>query len=174
MLPDTSSLLACVGASLVLALTPGPAAGQAQERSNPFGDPFVQVTSGLAGCPVPAGPLFTPEQVREEAHGRAQRGVSCHMAGRCRLPSSYLYDKEIVPRVVIATRYAGRFADTSVWTLGQARIVTLMGCVQSAAQSRDLESLIGNIDDVEGVVNYLMVGTSGTPGYELARPVARN
>ncbi len=170
---DKPLLLGFLGASLLLALVPGPVAGQAQERSNPFGDPFVQVTSGLAGCPVPAGPLYTPQQVREEAHGRAQRGVSCHMAGRCRLPSSYLYDKEIVPRVSIATRYAGRFADTSVWALGQRRIVTLMGCVQSTAQSRDLESLIGNIDDVEGVVNYLMIGTSGTPRYEVAPPAAR-
>lgn len=157
-------------AALLLALAAVHAAGQAQERSNPFGDPFVQVTSGLAGCPVPAGPLFTPEQVREEAHGRAQRGVSCHMAGRCRLPSSYLYDKEIVPRVVIATRYAGRFADTSVWALGERRLVTLMGCVQTEAQSGDLETLIGNIDDVEGVVNQLMVGTRGTPRYEVASP----
>ncbi len=161
-----------VGA-LLLALAAVHAAGQPGERSNPFGDPFVQVTSGLAGCPVPAGPLFTPQQVREEAHARAQRGVSCHMAGRCRLPSSYLYDQEIVPRVVIATRYAGRFADTSVWALGQRRMVTLMGCVGSAAQSRDLESLISNIDDVEGVVNHLMIGTAGAPRYEVAQPPAR-
>lgn len=156
-------------AALLFALAAGHAAA-AGERSNAFGDPFVQVTSGLAGCPVPAGPLFTPEQVREEAHGRAQRGVSCHMAGRCRLPNAYLYDKEIVPRVVIAARYAGRFADTSVWASGQRRIVTLMGCMQTEAQSRDLESLIGNIDDVEGVVNQLMIGTRGTPRYEVAPP----
>jgi hypothetical protein len=162
-----------MAAALWLVLAAGHAGSQAPERTNYFDDPFVQITSGLAGCPVPAGPLYSRDQVREEAHGRSQRGVSCHMAGRCRLPNSFLYDKEIVPRVVIATRYSGRFADTSVWASGQRRTVTLMGCVQSAAQSRDLESLIGNIDDIEGVVNYLMIGTSGTPRYEVAAPAAR-
>ena len=138
-------------------------------KRNPFDDPFVEVTAGLAGCPVPEVPMFTGEQYRAEAHDRAQRGVSCWMAGRCRLHSAYLYDREIVPRVRQALTVAGRFADTSVWALGQRRFVWLKGCVASAAQAADIERIVRNIDDVEGVENQLMVGSQGRPPYAVAR-----
>ena len=71
----------------------------AEARSNVFNDPFVQVTAGLVGCPVPDAPGVTPQEARELAHDRAQRGVSCWLDGRCRLPNAYLYDAEIIPRV---------------------------------------------------------------------------
>ena len=143
---------------------------QAQERSNFFGDPFVQLTHGLAACPVPAGPLLTREEANAEAHYRSQRGASCWLDGRCRLSNSYLYDKEIMPRVERAVRAAGRFdANTSVWALGQRRWVWLKGCVSTQAQARELEALVLRIDDVERVVNELMVGVTGKPTYELAR-----
>jgi hypothetical protein len=77
---------------------------QAQTRSNLFNDPFVQVTAGMPACPVPAPPGVTPQEARELAHDRAQRGVSCWLDGRCRLPNSYLYDAEIIPRVQQALR----------------------------------------------------------------------
>jgi len=157
------ALLALLGCALVL-----PAA--AQERSNVFGDPFVQLTKGLPGCPVPAGPLLTRDEANAQAHGRSQRGVSCYLDGRCRLMNSYLYDKEIMPRIEIAMRASGRFdADTSVWALGQRRQVWLKGCVSTPEQARELEQLVRRIDDVEGVVVELMVGTKDEPAYELAR-----
>jgi hypothetical protein len=141
----------------------------AGERRNVFDDPFVAVTAGLPGCPVPEGPGYTEAQAREAAHDRAQRGVSCHLAGRCRLPNAYLYDKEIVPRVKIAVEADGRFAKTSVWALGQRRVVWLKGCVASADEAAALERLVRQIDDVEGVVDELMVGTGGKPPYAVAR-----
>ena len=141
----------------------------AQERSNFFDDPFVQLTKGLSGCPVPAGPLLTRDEANAQAHGRSQRGVSCYLDGRCRLMNSYLYDKEIMPRVEIAMRASGRFeADTSVWALGQRRQVWLKGCVSTPEQARDLEQLVRRIDDVEGVIVELMVGTKDKPPYDLA------
>ena len=144
---------------------------QAQSpRTNAFNDPFVQVTSALPGCPVPEGPLYTEAEVRELAHVRAQHGGSCYRVGRCRLPNSYLYDAEIIPRVQLYIREDGRFADTSVWVLGERRLVTLMGCVQSAEQARALEKAVELVDDVMGVVNLLQVGTErGAARYPLAR-----
>lgn len=140
---------------------------RAQERSNVFGDPFVQLTRGLPACPVPAGPLVTRDEANSEAHGRSQRGVSCWLDGRCRLPNSYLYDKEIMPRVEIAVRASGAFgAGTSVWALGQRRWVWLKGCVTSEQQARELEVLVRRIDDVERVINELMVGVTDKPAYE--------
>ena len=154
---------------LFIALFLACAAGGAQERKNAFDDPFLQVTSALPGCPVPRPPGFTEDEVRKEAHVRAQHGTSCYRVGRCRLPNSYLYDKEIVPRVQQYIRMDGRFDDTSVWVLGERRLVTLMGCVRTKEQAEQMEKAVLLVDDVMGVVNFLMVGTAGKAKYELAR-----
>ncbi len=139
-------------------------------RTNAFNDPFVQVTSAIAACPVPEGPLYTEAEVRELAHVRSQHGGSCHRVGRCRLPNSYLYDAEIIPRVRHYIREDGRFDGTSVWVLGERRLVTLMGCVQSAEQARALEKAVELVDDVMGVINLLQVGTDrGAVRYPLAK-----
>ena len=142
----------------------------AQQRRNAFDDPFLQVTSALPGCPVPRGPGYTEEEVRQEAHVRAQHGTSCYRVGRCRLPNSYLYDKEIIPRVQQYLRMDGRFDDSSVWILGERRLVTLMGCVKTKQQAEQMEKAVLLVDDVMGVVNFLMVGMAGKPKYELAKP----
>jgi BON domain len=149
----------------------------AQERQNFLDDPFVQLTSGLAHCPVPEGPLLTRSQVATEMHYRAERGTSCFMAGRCRLHNAYLYDKEIIDRVgklvyALAARDP-QMAATSLWAEGQRRWVFLKGCVQSEAQSKTLEDAVRNMDDVESVINLLMVGTDGTPGYKVAAPTRK-
>jgi hypothetical protein len=159
--------VACATASLMLLAT----LVVAQEpRRNAFDDPFAVVMQGFAGCPIAEGPLLTEEQVRAEAHDRAQRGTSCWLAGRCRLHNAYLYDKEIIPRVVKAVKADGRYGDTSVWALGQRRWVWLKGCVARPEQRAALEGLVRNIDDVEGVVNELMVGATAAPPYKTVVP----
>ena len=142
------------------AAQPAASAATAEPRSNAFNDPFLQVTSAMPGCPVPEGPLYSAQEVREVAHVRAQHGGSCYSAGRCRLPNSYLYDADIVPRLQLYLRQDGRFGDTSVWVLGQRRIVTLMGCVQTTAEAEVMERAAALVDDVMGVVNLLSVGTA--------------
>ncbi|MGZ5179394.1 MAG: BON domain-containing protein [Ramlibacter sp.] len=139
----------------------------AQQATNAFNDPFLQATSAIAACPVPAGPLYTPEQVRQEAHVRAQHGTSCYRSGRCRLPNSYLYDAEIAPRVVQYLRQDDRFADSSVWIIGRQRLVFLLGCAASKEQAAEMERSVGLIDDVMGVVNWLSV-PGEAPRYPLA------
>jgi hypothetical protein len=148
------------------------AAVPAQDRRNVFDDPFVQVTAAMPGCPVPRPPGLTEAQVREEAHVRAQHGTSCYRSGRCRLPNSYLYDQEIIPRVQQYLRLDGRFADTSAWVRGERRIVTLMGCVKTPQQKEEMERAVLLVDDVMGVVNQLMVGTAGKPPYGIRTPSA--
>ncbi|HJV68932.1 BON domain-containing protein [Ideonella sp.] len=134
------------------------AAAADESRRNVFDDPFVQLTRGLGACPVPVGPLLTEAEARAQAHGRIERGTSCYRAGRCRLPNSYLYDKEIMPRVQKAVEADGRFErTTSVWATGQRRWLWLQGCVSTADESQALETLVRAIDDVEGVVNELVV-----------------
>ncbi|WP_332778330.1 BON domain-containing protein [Polaromonas sp.] len=140
----------------------------AQQRSNAFDDPFVQVTSAIAACPVPAGPLYTEQEARDAAHVRSHHGTSCYRSGRCRLPNSYLYDREMIPRVEQYIRLDGRFNDTSVWVVGERRLVTLLGCVQSKEQADALEKAVWLVDDVMGVINYL-----GVPGEAPRYPLAK-
>lgn len=155
------------GAWLLLACLLNATAAAQEDRDNHFNDPFVQVTSAIADCPAPAGPLYTPTEVREVEHERVQHGTSCHLSGRCRLANSYLYDREIIPRVSQFLQRDGRFDDTSVWVMGQRRIVTLMGCVQSREQADALVKAVPNVDDVMGVVDLLIVGTREEPRYAL-------
>lgn len=140
-------------ASLAAAADPAPA----EERANYFDDPFLQVTDGIAGCPVPEGPAITMAEMRAQTHYRSERGFRCFQWGRCRLPNSYLYDKEIIPRVKQAVEVDGRFGNTSVWALGQRRWVYLKGCVRRKADADALEQLVRGIDDVEAVINELKV-----------------
>ncbi len=154
-----------------------PLAAHPQERQNFLGDPYVQLTSGLAHCPVPEGPLLTQAEVRAEMHSRVERGTSCFMAGRCRLHNAYLYDKDIIGRVAkLVAALAARdpqIAATSLWAEGQRRWVYLKGCVQTDAQSQALEVAVRNMDDVESVINLLMVGTDGAPRYKVAAPTPK-
>lgn len=128
-----------------------------EERANFFNDPFIQVTSGIADCPVPEGPKVTRAEMLAQSHGRAERGTTCFQMGRCRLPNAYLYDKEIIPRVKKAVDADGGFAQTSVWAEGQRRWVWLKGCVRQKEESEAMEKLVRSIEDVEAVINELVV-----------------
>ncbi|NMM91917.1 transporter [Rhodococcus sp. SRB_17] len=143
--------------AVALALAVVACAAVAQERRNYFNDPFMQLTLAIAQCPVPPGPEVSLSEMQAQAHGRAERGTSCFRAGRCRLPNAYLYDAEIMERVQKAVQVDGRFADTSVWALGQRRWVWLRGCMRSPEQAQALEQLVRGLDDVEAVVNELEV-----------------
>jgi BON domain len=172
--PQSASLRHAIqglGVATLLAAAASAADDIPGERRNWFDDPFIQVTASMPTCPVPDAPLLTEEQMRREAHYRAERGTSCFQAGRCRLPNAYLYDKEIAPRVVKAIHADGRFADTSVWIEGQRRWVWLKGCVARGEQKPALEQLVRAIDDVEAVIDQLQIGTSASPPpYRTAQP----
>src|SRR5260221_8577665 len=97
---------------LLLALAVSFPAQPAEPRGNFFEDPFLQVTSAMSDCPPQQGPMITEAEMHAEAHVRAERGTRCFQSGRCRLPNSYLYDKEIIPRVKQSILADGRFSDT--------------------------------------------------------------
>ena len=141
----------------VLTLATSTAARAAEERANYFDDPFLEVTRAISDCPPRQGPLITRDEMRAEAHARAERGTRCFQSGRCRLPNAYLYDKEIIPRVKMAILADGRFSETSLWVKGQRRWVWLKGCVRTRDQANALERLVRGIDDVEAVINELVV-----------------
>lgn len=120
------------------------------------GDPVEVATHALPGCPMPEDEP-SAASAPAQAHGRVERGTSCYLSGRCRLPNSYLYDREIVPRVVLAIHAAGIYEATSIRVLGSRRWVYLQGCVASPAQRESLDALVRSIDDVEAVIDELRV-----------------
>jgi BON domain-containing protein len=140
-----------------LALGASTSAMPAEERAHYFDDPFVQVTGAIPDCPPQQRSTFTKDEMRAEAHSRAERGTRCFLEGRCRLPNSYDYDKEIIPRVKKTILADGRFSGTSIWIEGQRRWVWLKGCVRTRADANALEKLVRRVDDVESVVNELQV-----------------
>lgn len=154
----------------VVHLSIGATSAEGQALRNPFHDPMLQITRGMPSCPQPEEPVYTKQEFIALSHERSQRGVSCWLAGRCRLSNGYLYDAEIVPRVEIAVNQTTHYGQTSVWALSQRRRVWLRGCVQTAKQAKEIEAIVRHIDDVEDVQNELMVGDRGVPAYVVRKP----
>jgi hypothetical protein len=121
-------------------------------------DPFEQATAGFAACPTVAPPVLTSEQMRAQAHSRAERGTSCCLAGTCECGGSYKHDPEINARVAAAIRNDARFRNASIWITTTRKFVTLQGCVRTPAQKRALERLVRRQPDVALVWNETMVG----------------
>lgn len=140
------------------------------EKKNWFGDPFFQVSSGLAACPVPEGPLLTQDEARAVEHWRVERGTSCYEAGKCRLPNAYLYDKELAAPVAAALAAVPGVQAGSVWVTIQRRWVFLQGCVTTPQQITALQQAAQAVPDVEIVVPMLLVGTTGKPRYDVRPP----
>jgi hypothetical protein len=126
-------------------------------------DPFAQATDGFASCPPAKPPVLTEQEMRVQAHGRAERGTSCCLAGTCECGGAYKRDPEINERVIAAIRGDKRFRDTSVWVTTMRKFVTLQGCVHSKPQGKALERLAKRQPDVAIVWNELTVDAK-SPG----------
>ena len=120
-------------------------------------DPFSQATSGYAACPSVEPPLLDEQQMRAQAHSRAERGTSCCLAGTCECGGAYKHDPEINDRVIAALRRDARFRDTSVWVTTTRGFVTLQGCVHNASQKGALERLVKRQEGVALVWNETAV-----------------
>ncbi len=128
-------------------------------------DPFARATFGGAACAPVAPPLLDEQQMRAQAHSRAERGTSCCLAGTCECGGDYKRDPEINDRVVKAIASDARFRDTSVWVTTARKFVTLQGCVRNASQKRALERLVKRQEGVALVWNE----TASPPGHSSAR-----
>jgi len=142
---------------LMLTGTLGLAAAAQEPRTYQL-DPFAQATGGFANCPAVQPPLLTEQEMRIQAHERAERGTSCCLAGTCECGGAYKRDPEINDRVIAAIRDDKRFRDTSVWVTTMRKFVTLQGCVRSGSQSKALERLVKRQPDVAIVWNETTIG----------------
>ena len=105
-------------------------------------DPFAQATSGDERCPAAKPPILDEQQMRSQAHSRAERGTSCCLAGTCECGGPYKHDAEINDRVIEAIRADKRFRDTAVWVTTTRGFVTLLGCVRDPAQKNALGRVV--------------------------------
>lgn len=151
---------------LVLALLNGGGA-RAQDMRNWFDDPFFQITSALADCPLPAGP-FTPESERAaQAHHRAERGTTCWLAGQCERPNDYAYDADIATAVRGVLSHAMPESATTLWITVQGRIVYIEGCASSRAAVVALEECLRTVPFVRQVVSNVRTDPKARPPYRL-------
>lgn len=146
-------LLLCIA---LLFMTPLSRAGD-QTSEKYFDDPFMQITYAVASCPNQERTKRTAAEMRAEIHWRAERGSSCYLRGRCRLPNSYMYDREIAARVKKTILADSRLWNSSVWMEGYRRWVALKGCATSPEQRDQIERAVRMIDDVEAVINEISV-----------------
>jgi osmotically-inducible protein OsmY len=120
-------------------------------------DPFAQATSGMPSCPTVEPRLYTAEQMRTEAHVRAERGTRCALEGTCESGGAYKRDGEINDQVRADIAADRRFADTSVWVTTSRKWVTLKGCVRTKSQEKALVELSRHQAYVERVFDELTV-----------------
>lgn len=152
-------------ALIVASAAPGHAAGP-DVRTNWFHDPFFQLTSAVAACPEPLGPLVTEEEALRDSHHRNERGLRCYLEHRCVHPSSYDYDKDIAARIEAArARIAPK--QSTLWVLVQGRRVWVYGCVASGYQRGALEKALRKVPDVELAMEEVRMGAKGSVPYRL-------
>ena len=120
-------------------------------------DPFVLATHGLAGCPEFKPRLYSTDELRTEAHVRAERGTRCALEGTCEPGGAYKRDPEINERVRAAIAGDRVFKGTALWVTTSRKWVTLEGCVRSNAQRKALVGFVGKQPRVEKVFDSLRV-----------------
>lgn len=157
--------------ALVLAGAAGPP-GLAQDCGalrNWFDDPFFQVSSEVAGCPVPLGPLATEAERRLQSHHRAEKGTSCWLAGRCERPNYYEYDRDIAARFQAAARERPRlWAGSTVWVTVQGRVVFMEGCASRPGTAAELETFARTLPQVQQAFAMLRTDAQATPPYKVS------
>ena len=129
-------------AALVIAMLCFAFRVDAQTSQSYLLDPFAQATAGDERCPAAKPPILDEQQMRSQAHSRAERGTSCCLAGTCECGGPYKHDAEINDRVVDAIRVNKRFRDTAVWVTTTRGFVSLRGCVRNPAQKNALAQVV--------------------------------
>ena len=119
---------------------------------NWFDDPFFQVSSDIADCPLPAGPYMTEAERRVQTHHRAEKGTTCWLSGACDRPNVYAYDADIARALRDAAARSQPFTGTTLWVTVQGRVVYLEGCVASDAAVAPLEAFARQVPQVQQAV----------------------
>lgn len=109
--------------------------------------------------------------MEREAHARTERGTRCYLEGKCEKANAYQYDQAIATALRRRLSQTRALQGTTVWVTVERRWVFLQGCVSSSAKRRALESVAGNVPDVERV--FVELGSKEKPPYATLIPLRR-
>ncbi|WP_174363974.1 hypothetical protein [uncultured Caballeronia sp.] len=136
-------------------------------RTNHGNDPFFQISTAVAHCPAPLGPLQTDQEWLDDAHYRIERGNSCWVEGRCRLSNAYQYDGEIaeaVQRRLNAINATVHWRENStLWLTLQRRFIYVQGCVSKQFDTAKFLSELEKTADVDRVIDNTTTTPSRLP-----------
>jgi hypothetical protein len=160
---------ACAPVLVALAVSALPCQAQtAEERRNWFDDPFFQVTTAIADCPLPAGPFTTEAERRLQAHHRAERGTTCWLAGQCDRPNDYAYDQDIAAAFRLAwAQHPPDVGATTLWVTVQGRVIYIEGCAAREAATPALEAFAGPLPNVRQAIANLRTRPAERAPYQL-------
>jgi hypothetical protein len=154
-------------ASLLALLGGGAVAQPADELRNWFDDPFFQVRSAIADCPLPAGPFVTEQERRAQSHRRAEKGTTAWLAGEAQRPQAYAYDREIAAALREAFADGRHFPDTALWLTVQGRVVYVEGCSDRADDATRLEAYVRALPQVQQAIAIIRTDASAPPPYRV-------
>jgi hypothetical protein len=159
--------LACLLAAPAAAQAPG-----GDETRNWFDDPFLQISSAIPDCPVPAGPFITKAERLAESHRRAEKGTTCWLAGQCDRPNAFAYDRDIAANIRAALARSHPFPDTTLWIRVQGRVVFVEGCVRGNDVAARLEAFARSQRFVEQAFANVRTCPGGRPPYRVRQAAA--
>jgi hypothetical protein len=150
---------------LIAAAFPCQASGEAALK-NWFNDPFFQISTAIADCPIPVGPFATEKERLANAHHRAERGTTCWLVGKCDRPTSYAYDQDIAGAFKAKLQEGNPFAgSTTLWVTVQGRVVYIEGCGKERGVERELEKFAMTLPYVEIAVAHVRIDPVAPPPY---------
>lgn len=159
-----------IASLIVLGAAIAGAARSAEDLRNWFDDPFFQISSSLADCPVPAGPFVSEADKRVQAHRRAEKGTTCWLAGECDRPNAYAYDRDIAAAFRQAVADADRLPGTTLWVTVQGRVLYIEGCALQNSSVAAVEALARSIPHVEQAIAIVRTDPAAPPPYKLRSP----
>jgi len=168
-MPGTTCI-ARTASALVLAVGLAAVARSAEDLRNWFDDPFFQISSSLADCPLPAGPFVSETDKRVQAHRRAEKGTTCWLAGKCDRPNAYAYDRDIAEAFGKAVAGSDRLAGTSLWVTVQGRVLYIEGCALQNSSVAAVEALARSLPHVEQAIAIVRTDPTARPPYKLRSP----
>jgi hypothetical protein len=152
------------------AFTAAVGAQPGETLQNWFNDPFFQVSSAIADCPLPAGPFTDEADRRVQSHRRAEKGTTCWLAKECDRPNAFAYDQDIAAAFQAAVRERQPFPDTSLWVTVQGRVLYIEGCAAQPGMEAKVEAFARAIPNVQQAIAIIRADPSARPPYKLRRP----
>ena len=141
-----------------------------EELRNWFNDPFIRLTAGDAGCPVPAGPFVNEKERLAQSHRRAEKGTTAWLAGEADRPKAYAYDADIAAALTEKFRNGKRFAGSSVWATVQGRVVYLEGCIAKESEAQGLDEVARSVPFVQQVITIVRTDKQAQVPYRVMPP----